>query len=129
MRESHTETPGTIGVVKRFHAAVRAAYDRIRNDMELTASDMDCLKMATFTVNATVGREGLCPTLLEFGDMSRPSIISPSPSQIHRGITIEKEMREVYREKSRIRIEFGLIHQSGPNDKEYIKNRSVFPNG
>lgn len=77
--EARVENHGSIGVVRRYHAPVRASYERIRCDMYATVRDLECLKMATFSVNATVGPEGLWRTLFVFCVIPRLARRTPSP--------------------------------------------------
>lgn len=54
--------------------------------------DNECLKMGDFAVDATVGPDGLCPTLLVFGVIPTPERISIYISQIDRARSIHSEL-------------------------------------
>lgn len=71
--EAPIENPGTIGIVERYQAPLRAAYEILRADFDRKTSDDECLRMAVYSVNATVGPEGLCPIILVFCVMPRPA--------------------------------------------------------
>lgn len=58
MLEAPVKIPGRIGVMERYHATLRAAYEMFRAESPLDNSNDDCLKLAVFAVNATVGAEG-----------------------------------------------------------------------
>lgn len=97
-------------MVERYHAPLRSAFKKIRRDMGSDDRNSDCLQMAVFFVNCTVGPEGLCPMLLVFGEIRRPARCTPSSMQIERIKSIDAEMREVERELANRTINFGLRH-------------------
>lgn len=103
LREAPIESPGTIGVVERYHAPLKAAYRKIRSEMEGDVSDSDCLSMAVYSVNCTVGPEGLCPVLLVLWARPRLARSLPAPTQIARSIAIEKATIEAGKEQARCR--------------------------
>lgn len=72
LRMEPIENPGTIGVVERYHAPVRADYNTILEYIVRTATEEECLRMAVFSVTSTVRSECLCPVSLEFGAMPQP---------------------------------------------------------
>lgn len=129
MKEAPIETPGAIGIVERYHAPLRAAFDKIRADSPRNTTDAECLRMAVYAVNNTTGPEGLCPTLLVFGALPRPARRIPSVSQLARAEMIDKAMDTVSKEQSKRRIQFGLRHQKGPKGKEDKHNLSNLPAG
>ena len=55
LHEAPVENPGTIGVVERYHAPLRAAYFKIRADLDRSNTDAECLKLEIFAVNSTMG--------------------------------------------------------------------------
>lgn len=61
MQDATIEKPGTISVVERGHAPLRAAYNRIRMYIGHETSPEDYLTFAVHAVNSTVGPEELCP--------------------------------------------------------------------
>lgn len=66
VQEAPIETPGAIWMVERYHSPLRATYEKIRKELSRDHRDIEFLQMAVFTINATVGLEGLCPRLLVF---------------------------------------------------------------
>lgn len=119
IEEAPIETPGEIGIVERYHAPLRAAYTKLRQDMgKYEATDSECLKMALYAVNSTMGPEGLCPMMLVFGAFPRPARTTPSPSQLHRQRTIEDAKRVVSTEQAKRRLAFEKRHPSSPKAKE-----------
>lgn len=99
--------PGAIGTVERFHTPLRSAYDKIRRDLARDVSDEECLDMAVFAINATIGPEGP-------GVIPRPARKEPSSTQSVRGKIIETAMNEVKKVHENMRIVFGLNHTVGP---------------
>lgn len=95
------ESLSSIGVDDRYHAPLRGAYNKVREEKDNDFGEHECLRMDIFAVNATVGPEGLCPILLVFGALPRPARAMTAPFQIHRSITIEKAMRDVEKEQER----------------------------
>lgn len=64
LNESPFESPGTIGVVARYHAPLHVAFERIKSDYVGKESDKLCLTMSDYAVNSTVGAEGFGPMSL-----------------------------------------------------------------
>lgn len=82
------EYTGTLGMVERYHVPLRAAYQRIRDDLGKDHSNSDCRRMALFSVSSTMGLEGLCPLRLLSGAIPRPARGTPYPTQIKRASAI-----------------------------------------
>lgn len=101
------ETPGCIGTVERYHAPLRAAFVKIRAEVDGSTPHHECLRMAVFEVNSTVGPEGLCPILMVFDYIRRPARTSTSAIHIQRGRAIESDMKELEQEQARRRLAFG----------------------
>jgi hypothetical protein len=59
-----------IGIVERYHSPVRRAFSIILTEVQDIGNDM-VLQMAFKAVNDTVGPDGLVPTLLVYGALSR----------------------------------------------------------
>lgn len=53
--EAPIENPGSIVVVEHYHPPLLRALNLIRGDMDYSVGDSEFLKMAVFSVNATVG--------------------------------------------------------------------------
>lgn len=82
LKEAPIENPGSIGTVERYHAPLRASFTKIRESMDKSeASDADCLRMAVYAVNSTMGPEGLVPIysiLLVFDALRIPARTTPA---------------------------------------------------
>lgn len=96
-KEAPIDSPGTRGIVERFPDPLFQAFYRIRQDMDQTKTDYDCLRMAIFAENRTVGREGLCPIIMVFGAIPMPEPSIPALSQLRRTKVIESSMHVVQR--------------------------------
>lgn len=120
--EAPIEIPGAVGTVERYNAPLRSGYERIRAYAKDNTIDQECLKMAVFDVNATVGPEGLCPILLFFVEIPRTGRTSATISQLDRSRTIYAAMMEVEKEQARRRISFGLKNIGGPKAAETSAN-------
>lgn len=59
--EAPIEKPDAIGAVERYHAPLRLAYERIKAESDNSTTDQECLDLDLFSINYTVGLEGLCP--------------------------------------------------------------------
>lgn len=82
VREAPNETPGEIGMVEWYHSPLRATNENIRKELSWDHTYVECLTMAVFYINATVGPEGLCSMLLVFGVIPRPARNTPSVTQM-----------------------------------------------
>lgn len=118
------ESPSTMSHVERYHAPLRAAYNKIRTDLPKTETDKDCLQMAVKSVNDTIGPEGLCPTLLVFGAIPRLASRQPATSQLARAKAIDKAMDAVHKEQCKRKVAFGLkkiCHPIGNESSEKLR--------
>lgn len=118
IREAQIETPADIGVVERYHAPLRATYEKIRKAISRDHTDLECLKMAVFVINPTIGPEGLCPVLLVLGVIPQTARNTPSVTQLERAAIIDKGMDEVTKLYARMQLAFGLKHTGGPKGVE-----------
>lgn len=60
--EAPTECPGSIGIIKRYHAPLRCTYIKIINNLgDDIQTYAECLHMDVYVANATMEPEGLCP--------------------------------------------------------------------
>jgi len=82
--EAPIESPNTMSHVERYHAPLRTAFTKIRDELDRTETDNDCLQLAVKAVNDNIGPEGLCPTLLVYGTLPRPPRRSPADTQMQR---------------------------------------------
>lgn len=129
LHEAPVENPGTIGTVERYHAPLRSAYNKIRMELSKETSDIECLRMAVFAVNSTMGPAGLCPILLVFGVIPRPARMNPSITQIERSKAIDNAMIEVEKEQVRQRIAFGIKTRGNPKGMESSEKLRQLPAG
>lgn len=130
LEEAPIESPGSIGIVERYHAPLRRAYKTLRESLNKEdTSDADCLRMAVYASNATMGPEGLCPMLLVFGALPRPARKTPSPNQLQRQHAIEEAKKAVLHEQGKRRIAFALRHPSSPKAKELSQRLLDLPAG
>lgn len=118
VEEAPVENPGTMGIVERYHAPLRSAYTKIRDTLDKSTTDAECLQMAVYATNFTIGPEGLCPMLLVFGALPRPIRMTPCPTQLQRSAAIEEARRAVEKEQAKRRIAFAIRHPSNPKAKE-----------
>lgn len=51
LKEAPIENPGTMGIVERYHAPLRAAFEKIRASMDRETTDSECLQMAVYAIN------------------------------------------------------------------------------
>lgn len=116
--EVPVESPGTIGIVESYNAPLRAAYEKIRDDLGHETTDEQFLEMAVHVINCTMGPEGICPAVMVFGTIPRPARRKPSQTQLQRAQSIEEARAVVTRVKAKKRLEFGLKHSHGPKAKE-----------
>ena len=83
LEEAPIENPRSIGVVERYHAPLKKAYLKLRQTLQKNdTNDAECLQMAVYPANATIGPEGVCPLLLVFGALPRPARHMPKPVQL-----------------------------------------------
>lgn len=60
LEEALIENPGSIGIVERYHAPLRSYFTKLIQSLpKSTAIDPECLQMAVYAANATIGSEGL----------------------------------------------------------------------
>lgn len=109
------ESHSSIGIVERYHAPLRRAYDILRSEMP----EMDrhtLLQSAVKVVNDTAGPDGLVPTLLVYGTF--PRITNEDPpyaTTAQRGKAIQKAMSEVSRIHAAEQVRRALSERNGPN--------------
>lgn len=54
-------------MVEIYHAPLKSAYVKIRQEIGAGESNPEFIKMTTFEMNSTIGPEGLRPMLFVFG--------------------------------------------------------------
>jgi hypothetical protein len=106
--------------VERYHAPLRAAYQKIRSDFGFEPEE--ALELAVKCVNDTVGPDGLTPTLLVFGSIPRPARKVPADTQIQRVRAMDAARKAVTAEHARQKISFALRY-IGPygNERDDLK--------
>lgn len=129
LHEALIENPETIGVVEFYHAPLRAAYEKIRTELNKDVSDVECSKMAVYAINCTTGPEGLRPMLLGFGAILRASRSTPAPSQVQRSMVMDAAIRESEREQAKRRLAFGLRHQGNGRANRHAEQLNRLPVG
>ena len=84
IRISGVKSHSSLGIGERLHGTLRRIYKKVRADFP-DASPFILLKIAVKAMNDTIGENGLVPSLLVFGIVSRSPIISTEiPSQRER---------------------------------------------
>lgn len=130
LSEAPIENPGSIGIVERYHAPLRRAYQKIWKSLDRAeASDVECLKMAVYANNSTIGSEGLCPILLVYGALPRPARVTPSPSQVERQRVVEESRVEVQSEQAKRRVAFAIRHPCNNKNVENSNHLRKLPSG
>lgn len=128
LKEAPIENPGTVGTVERSQAPLRSTNTKIRAEAERKRTDMECLKMAVFTVNQTVGRpEGLFLTLRVFRTICRPAHTTSSVSELESTRMIDEKMVLVEGEQAKRKIAFRLKHGGGPVGGETARSLQNYP--
>lgn len=83
--------------------------------------------MAVFSVNSTMGPEGLVSMLLVFGALPRPARTTPAPNQLSRQGAIEEAKQATSQEQAKCRVAFALRHPSNPKAKEASERLHTLP--
>lgn len=104
---------GSIGMVKRYHAPLKVAYIKIREQVDRGTTDSDCLRMELFSVNSTTGTEGICTMILLIGEIPRPARGTHSPMQLERAKAIDLARDAADKEITRKRVSFAPGQHSG----------------
>ena len=112
-----TEASQSMGIVERYHAPLRRAYEVIADELQGTGAKKGIvLQMAVKAVNDTVGPNGLIPTLLVFGAYPRMSKLDPpSPSVSQRATAIQKATQELVKLRASRQVRDALGQRNGPN--------------
>ena len=111
------EAAHSIGLVERYHAPLRKAYEVIRE--ELKGDNINkafVLQMAVKAVNDTAGPDGLVPTLLVFGSYPRMTPYDPpAPTITQRAAAVRKAITEVSKLHAKRQVTAALRARNGPN--------------
>jgi hypothetical protein len=109
------EAHHSIGMVERYHAPLRRAYEIIRKELPNTPKQF-VLQMALKAVNDTAGPGALVPTLLAYGAYPRMSLKdAPAASITERSKAIRKAMKEVEELYAKRHVAEALRQRNGPN--------------
>ncbi len=105
--EAPIECPTELGNVERCHGPLRITYDKIRSSLKKESKEA-VLQMAVKCLNDTVGPEGLVPTLLVFGSLSRPARSIPAETQIERAKAMKCATKALTSEYAKSKVRLGL---------------------
>ena len=109
------EAHWSIGIVERYHAVLRRAYEIVEKELPELSKDM-ALQMSVKAINDTAGPDGLVPTLLVYG--AYPRLVEydpPAPSIAQRAATLRKATAEVRRFHAQRQIHDALNMRNGPS--------------
>jgi hypothetical protein len=117
VKEVLVEAHNSVGLVERYHAPLRRAYEIIREELKDEKIDKDMiLQMAQKAVNDSAGYNGIVPTLLVFGSYPRMTEMDPpSPSVVKRAEAIRAATREVRQVHAERQVSDALAMRNGPN--------------
>jgi di/tripeptidase len=104
IKEVPVEAHNSVGLVERYHAPLRRAYEIIQDELKDEHINKEMiLQMAVKAINDSAGPDGIIPTLLVFGAYPRLTEMDPpSPSVTKRAEAIRaatKEVRRLYTER------------------------------
>lgn len=130
LKEAPIESASTIGVAERYPAPLHSAYLKVIQALPRSeAGNEECLKLALFGVNSSMGPEGLVSMLLVFEVLPRPARSTPAASQLLRQEAIESARTAATHEQAKRRVAFALRHPSGPKGKEVKATLKQLPPG
>ena len=110
------ESPNSIGIVERYHAPLRRAYEIIAAEMPRNYNRTLLLQSAVKVVNDTAGPDGLVPSLLVFGMVPRLDTRDPpAPTLAQRGAAVRKAMVEVAKLHAERAVANALHERNGPD--------------
>lgn len=127
--EAPIKSPATMSHVERYRTPLRSAFNKIRDSLPRTESDVECLQMATRAVNDNIGPEGLCPRLLVYGTIPKPPRVGRTESQIRRARALGDAFKAVQKEQAKRKIAFELRHPGGPKAKDQEEELAKLPSG
>lgn len=99
----------------------------IKADVDPHLSDSDCLNMAVYSVNCTMGPEGLCPMFLVFGAVPFPTSTTPSTSQLQSALCIERTIVAAEKEHVRHLVRYRLRHQGNYSLRTHTEKPKRLP--
>ena len=85
------EAANSMSIVERYHSPLRRAFNIVKKEAP-DMDDDDALQMSVKAINASVGPDGLVPTLLVFGAIPRLGLPNdlPNPSTFERAVALRK---------------------------------------
>jgi hypothetical protein len=107
----------SIGLVKRYHALLRRAYESIKKELKNKHINKDMiLQMAVKAVNDSAEPDGIVLTLLVFGLYPRMTEIDPpSPTIAKKAEAICAAIKEVRRLYAKQQVSDALVIRNSPN--------------
>jgi hypothetical protein len=119
IKEVLIEAHNSVGLVERYHAPLRRAYEIIQDELRDEHIDKEMiLQMAVKAVNDSAGPDGIVPTLLVFGAYPRLTEMDPpSPSVTKRAEAIRAATKEVRRLHAKRQVKDALAMRNGPDTK------------
>ena len=114
------EAHHSIGLIERYHAPLRRAYQVIKEDLPAIGRH-EALQMAVKSVNDTAGPNGLTPTLLVFGTFPRMDERDPPhPSINERSKAIQRAMEGIRKLHASRQVSEALQLRNGPQIDEIL---------
>lgn len=96
LKEAPIEILGSIKIVEDYHSPLRFPINNLISDLGTDdATYADFLQMAAYSMNATMGPDGLFSMLLVFGALPRPARSHPAPTQLSRQQAMESSKTAV----------------------------------
>lgn len=119
-KEVPIEAHNSIGLVERYHAPLRRAYNIICDELKGKGiNNHMLLQMAVKAVNDTAGPDGLIPTLLVFGAIPRLAHLDPPAATItQRANAIKLAMKELRHCRAKRQVNEALNTRNGPRTSE-----------
>jgi hypothetical protein len=119
VKEVPVEAHNSVGLVERYHAPLRRAYEIIQDKLKDERIDKEMvLQIAVKAVNNLAGPNRLVPTLLVFGAyLQLTEMDPPSPSVIKRAEAIQAATKEVQRLHAEQKVQDALAMQNSPDTK------------
>jgi di/tripeptidase len=117
VKEVPVEAHNSVGLVERYHALLRRAYEIMKEELKDEHIDKEIiLQMAVKAVNDSAGPDGIVPTLLVFGSYPRMTEMDPpSPTIAKRAEAIRAATKEVRRLHAKRQVSDALAMRNGLN--------------
>jgi hypothetical protein len=117
VKEVLVEAYNSVGLVERYHALLRRAYEIIKKELKNEHINKEMiLQMAVKAVNDLARPDGIVLTLLVFGSYPRITEMDlPSPIIAKRAEAIRAATKEVRRLHVKRQVSDALAMRNGPN--------------